>query len=223
MITISGYTTHEKENITNLCRLLGAHIQNSLSLKKNGELAANTHLICAKNSGPKYLAAVTWRMPVVGVDWLIDCCVTGSKASEEKYSVEAPRDMGELIRALAAIRQNEADSSLGGSEALKASYGLVARRSGLGATEQADVTAEVAGSWQARSFLGEDTAQQLSESRGNQSDTSLTAANESKKPRLDQSKSERFDGVFSCLNCCKQKLEFRVGIPYIFGFFTKKP
>lgn len=78
VITISGYTSHEKDNIANLCKLLGAKIQNSLSLKRIGEMLANTHLICNKAIGPKYIAAKSWHLPVIGIHWIIDCCVTGS-------------------------------------------------------------------------------------------------------------------------------------------------
>ncbi len=124
---------------------------------------------------------MTWRMPVVGVDWLIDCCVTGNKAVEEKYSIETPRDMKELIKALDAIRQNEADSSIGGSEGYKASYGMTEKKSNLTVS---DVTVDKPQDYVVAS-------EKLSDSCGNQSDTSLTGSNESKKPRLDQSKSNK--------------------------------
>jgi len=85
VITVSGFSSHEKDNITILCRLLGAQMQQSLSLKRTAEVLANTHLICNKAIGPKYVAAKSWGMPVVGSDWVIDCCVTGRLGLEQGF------------------------------------------------------------------------------------------------------------------------------------------
>lgn len=106
VITISGYGQYEKDNIANLCKLLGAHTQPSLSLKKTNEIQVNTHLICKQAIGPKYIAAKTWNLPIVCAEWVIECCVTGMKADEKKYSVENQELIHkDLVEALAKIRQ----------------------------------------------------------------------------------------------------------------------
>jgi hypothetical protein len=87
--------------------LLGAHIQKSFSLKITNDIKKNTHLICETANGPKYAAAKSWNLPAVGVDWLIESCVTGIKADETKFRVENQGTNTDLIEALDRIRRNE--------------------------------------------------------------------------------------------------------------------
>jgi hypothetical protein len=53
------------------------------------------------------LAAKSWNLPAVGVDWLIESCVTGIKADEAKFRVENQGTSTDLIEALDRIRRNE--------------------------------------------------------------------------------------------------------------------
>ena len=108
MITVSGFNQPERDTVTTLCQVLGAHCQQSFSLKHAQSILPNTHLVCKLATGPKYAAAVTWNIPVVCVEWLIDTCVSGTKADERKYSFEnTPFYQKELYDAVTKIRQSE--------------------------------------------------------------------------------------------------------------------
>ena len=176
VITISGFNAYEKDNISNFCQLLGATIQQSLSLKRTAAIMANTHLICKTAIGPKYIAAKSWQLPIVCVEWLVECCVTGMKANEKTYSFDNQRDMKELIKNLASIRRKD-ESYLSNSyndSDNKASYGLVKNNN----NKQPDVNT----SHSMTSKHGCATVEQ------NLNDSSFTSHNESKKPRLEKSK-----------------------------------
>jgi hypothetical protein len=97
----------EKDQVGNICKLLGAHVQKQFSLKNSNEIKANTHLICEIANGPKYLAAKSWNLPAVGIDWLIESCVTGIKADEAKFTIENQGSNTDFIEALDRIRRNE--------------------------------------------------------------------------------------------------------------------
>lgn len=145
-------------------------------------MLANTHLICNKAIGPKYIAAKSWHMPIVGSDWVIDCCVTGNKADEEKYSIDNQRDPRELIKALAAIRQTEANET----NMSTTSYGM-----GKGNETAVGDNATLVGDSKTipmpESFLEVPEVQENAEPQ-NHNDSSLTAHNDSKRIRLDRSK-----------------------------------
>ena len=107
VITISGYNNNEKEMIGNFCKLLGAVLQNSLSLKEQPSgLKANTHLISKLASGPKYSAAKSWRIPILSPEWLVDCCITGIKAEENKYLLDHDYNYQDLFDFAAKCRKN---------------------------------------------------------------------------------------------------------------------
>lgn len=173
VITVSSYAAHEKDTVINLLKLLGATVQNSLSLKKTPEILANTHLVCKSAAGPKYVAAKSWHMPIVGVDWIIECCVTGNRAPEDKFSITSARDKTELIKALASIRELESDSTYAASENCKASFSN---------THTEETTLNI------QPF--EEVSNEATNETKNANNSSLTCPNESKKPRLDKSKSK---------------------------------
>ncbi|CAF0961216.1 unnamed protein product [Brachionus calyciflorus] len=165
VITISSYDQSEKENITNLCKLLGAHTQSSFSLKKSNDIQVNTHLICNQTVGPKYIAAKTWNMPVVCAEWVIECCVTGMKADENKYSVENQKSIqNDLIEALSKIRRQNEDMCTNSSYNSKANN-----------------TCSKSMNVSVNDFQNEH----------NPNDSSLTCHNESKKPRLDDDEEDQ--------------------------------
>ncbi len=116
VITISGFSQIERDVITTLCQTLGAHCQQSLSLKHQAAILPNTHLVCRQSVGPKYVAAKSWGLPVVCPEWLVETCVTGSRTEESKYSIEnTPLYQRELIEALAKIRQTNEEMSTNNS------------------------------------------------------------------------------------------------------------
>jgi hypothetical protein len=60
-----------------------------------------------KNSdGPEYTASKTWKILDVSIDWLIDSCVRGVKADENKYSIVSGNNYEEFIQYLDKIRRN---------------------------------------------------------------------------------------------------------------------
>lgn len=113
VVTISGIEQQEKDNISKLCEALGALVQKSLSSKNTGSFKQNTHLICKEPIGPKYDAARNWKMPVVYPEWAIECCVTGVRVEEAKFSVESGHNAAstQLIEILNKIRTNNDDAA----------------------------------------------------------------------------------------------------------------
>jgi hypothetical protein len=63
--------------------------QEVFSKKKNAErnAEASTHLLCPTPTGPKYNAAVKWKLPVVSKDWLLACAEQGIRVAEEPYLI----------------------------------------------------------------------------------------------------------------------------------------
>ena len=115
VITVSGFAGDDREIIANLCRLLGAHVQASLTIsRKNKDIMPNTHLICKTANGPKFVAARSWNLPVVGVEWLVETCVLGQRAPEAEFFIEndPPFDTRQFIDNLDRVRRND-DSYLG--------------------------------------------------------------------------------------------------------------
>lgn len=174
VITISGYGQNERDNIANICKHLGAQTQQSLSLKSTNDVMANTHLICFKPIGPKYIAAKSWNLPVVCAEWIVECCVMGMKADESKYCTENQELIQkDLVEALAKIRkQNE-------EMCTNSSYGNTTKANNVSMS---------------RSMLASNR-QDLSMAEHNPNDSSLTCHNESKKPRLDERDMEQDDYV----------------------------
>ena len=95
-----------KEELSNICKQLGAHVNDNLMLRKRDNKMANTHLICHSANGPKYEAAKGKQ--VVGIGWLIESCVFGVKADERRYKFENQESGNEdhgLIEALDRLRR----------------------------------------------------------------------------------------------------------------------
>lgn len=162
VITISGIDQPERDNIARLCEAIGARVQKSLSSKATGQFLPNTHLICREPLGPKYEAAKNWKIPIVYPEWAIDCCVTGVRVEEDKFSVENGHNAlaTQLIEILDGIRTNSyEDDDDEDSNATRT-------------RNEASITQQ---------------QQQMQQSSNNLNDSSFTAnKNESKKPRLEE-------------------------------------
>ncbi len=172
VITISGYGGAEKDNISNLCKLLGAHTQQSLSLKRANDILPNTHLICNQSFGPKYVAAKSWNLPIVSMEWVVGCCAAGSRIPEEHYSIEKQHvNRAELIENLAAMRRYRDEQST--------TFNTTARRS-LNRTNTNNTTLN-----NNEKSLDE-TVPVDNQDQKNMNDSSLSYPNETKKPRLDK-------------------------------------
>ena len=184
---MSGYSSHEKDNIANFCKLLGAYVQQSFSLKDqpNG-IRANTHLISKQMHGPKYTAAKTWKKPVVTPEWLVECCITGIKADEEKYLIESKYSYNDLIQFSAKVRKNEptqTNSSFGGGGGGGGNNNSLSKR---------DITNEsTLSEYLNNSNSHRGSGKNEEEYQTNSNDLSLSFHNESKKPRLDHSTTNR--------------------------------
>jgi hypothetical protein len=177
VITVSGYSNHEKDNIGNFCKLLGALVQQSLSLKDqpNG-IRANTHLISKQMNGPKYTAAKTWKKPVVTPEWLVECCITGIKAVEEKYLIENQYNHSDLMEFAAKVRKNEQSQT-------NTSYG--------GTSNSNKKEMEISNDSTLAEYLNSSSNRAHEKNQDvtleEPHDLSLSFHNESKKPRLDNS------------------------------------
>lgn len=90
VITISGYSSYERNFLKNLIEVLGGYHQEQFSRitsEANG-VVASTHLISDKASGKKYQAALKWRLPAVNKDWLLECAKMGVRVPETDYVIE---------------------------------------------------------------------------------------------------------------------------------------
>jgi hypothetical protein len=112
VITISGFSQLERDVVTVFCATLGAHCQQSLSMKHADTILPNTHLVCRQAAGPKYTAAKSWGLPVVCPEWLVESCVGGTRAEEQKYTIDnTPLYQRELMEAVDKIRRSCEDLS----------------------------------------------------------------------------------------------------------------
>ena len=184
---MSGYASHEKENIVNFCNLLGAYVQQSLSLKNQANgIKGNTHLISKQMNGPKYTAAKSWKKPVVTPEWLVECCITGIKADEAKYLIENNYSYNDLIAFAAKVRKNEPTqtNSSFGSGAVGGTNNLSRRNLNNDST-----LAEYLNSSNNHRESGNN--QEEGDETTHSMDLSLSFQNDSKKPRLDHSTTKK--------------------------------
>jgi hypothetical protein len=180
VITISGLFPNDKDNVANLCKHLGAHVQSSLSVKDTAQYKRNTHLICNQASGPKYEAARNWKMPIVFPEWAVESCVTGMKAEESKYSVESGVNTHstQLIEALSKIRINCDDTGMFTNSMCATNE--ISMNGGASSYGSAAAAGDV--SMNTRQMM-----MMMSQGKENAADLSSPMAKyESKKPRLDQ-------------------------------------
>lgn len=168
VITISGIEQQEKDNLTKLCEALGACVQKSLSSKNTGQFRQNTHLICKEPIGPKFEAAKAWKVPIVYPEWVVECCVTGIRADEEKFSVENGHNAlaaTQLLQILDRIRTNADEAEESNTTTVAEDY-----------RDQTGVSS------------GGDLSMAQSKHKCGLNDSSLSASkSESKKPRLEES------------------------------------
>lgn len=198
MITISGYANDEKDNIGNFCKLLGAFVQQSLSLKdQQSGIRANTHLISKLMTGPKYSAAKSWKKPIVTPEWLVDCCITGIKADEAKYFIENQYSYKDLMENVAKVRKNEenlTNSSYGGGTNPSSNKAAVETTNDSCLAEYLNSSKNVFDERPKEKLVQKKLSETLQNEEtinenepANKNDLSLSFHNESKKPRLDES------------------------------------
>jgi hypothetical protein len=169
VITISGYVSYEKETISSLCQLVGAVTQSSFSSKMSKDIYPNTHLICKTADGPKYTASKTWKIPAVSIEWLIDSCVSGVKADENKYSIASGNKYEEFIQNLDKIRRNMAFS----------------QQNQTTINEDRSLTTTIVNTDSPLVNDGNETVEFESPKNNNANNSSLLSYSASKKPRLD--------------------------------------
>lgn len=190
MVTISGIEQQEKDNISKLCEALGALVQKSLSSKNTGSFKQNTHLICKEPIGPKYDAARNWKMPVVYPEWAIECCVTGVRVEEAKFSVESGHNAAstQLIEILNKIRTNNDDAA--SSAANNTGAAAMAAEGGEDATTGGQEEEEEEEEMHSRNMTGpsaDETSMVNQMQKSGLNDSSFSASkSESKKPRLEE-------------------------------------
>ncbi|XP_044258153.1 DNA topoisomerase 2-binding protein 1 isoform X2 [Tribolium madens] len=87
IVTISGYTSFERNFLKELIEALGGTSQEQFArvhcIDKN--VQASTHLVSLEADGKKYQAAVKWGLPVVKKDWLFECAKSGKREPEDEF------------------------------------------------------------------------------------------------------------------------------------------
>ncbi|CAI0425100.1 unnamed protein product [Linum tenue] len=111
IISSTGYSIKERENIMTMVRLMGSQFSKILVSHET------THLICYKNKGPKYDVARRYQIKIVNLRWLEDCLRTWKLLPEDEYS-KSGYEM-ELMEA--EVRDSEDDVSDGTSLKLRTS------------------------------------------------------------------------------------------------------
>ncbi|RZC32583.1 DNA topoisomerase 2-binding protein 1-B, partial [Asbolus verrucosus] len=89
VVTISGYTTFERNFLKELIEELGGDCQEQFARIQCSEkgVSASTHLVSLEASGKKYAAAVKWGLPVVSKEWLLECAKTGRGVPVEDFLI----------------------------------------------------------------------------------------------------------------------------------------
>ena len=82
-ISISGFEGLEREHISRLITFLGGTCTERFSRK-------NTHLICFRPQGPKFVHASKWSIPVIEVHWLYACATEGTALPIGGFIVSVP-------------------------------------------------------------------------------------------------------------------------------------
>ncbi|KAL5504090.1 DPB11 [Sanghuangporus vaninii] len=80
VVHISGLIPSEKTPSVRLLKAIGATVTDQLSRR-------NTHLICPCGSGPKFIKALEWRIPVLSLQWLFDTVKSGKIHDADNYLV----------------------------------------------------------------------------------------------------------------------------------------
>ncbi|KAI8926198.1 hypothetical protein BC831DRAFT_457355 [Entophlyctis helioformis] len=76
--SVSGYPTDLRQSIEQRVLDLGGAFTHNLSRDC-------THLICGQPTGRKYEFATEWKLHVVSVDWLTECCKAHGRVDEDQY------------------------------------------------------------------------------------------------------------------------------------------
>ncbi|KAL5526618.1 DPB11 [Sanghuangporus sanghuang] len=80
VVHISGLIPSEKTPSVRLLRAIGTTVTDQLSRR-------NTHLICPCGSGPKFMKALEWGIPVLSLQWLFDTVKSGEIHGVDNYVV----------------------------------------------------------------------------------------------------------------------------------------
>ncbi len=87
VVGISNYSGRERSFISKLAVALGMTSQEVFAKRDKRGAKKNTHLICKSPEGTKYDAAISWGLPVVNKDWLLQCLIHKTWVSEEPFWV----------------------------------------------------------------------------------------------------------------------------------------
>ncbi|XP_075216325.1 mutagen-sensitive 101 isoform X2 [Lycorma delicatula] len=89
VISLSIYTSVERQFLSELVVALGALCQETFARKTNINkgVRGSTHLVTPSSGSSKYNAALKWNIPVVTKNWLLACAKHGTKVSETPYLV----------------------------------------------------------------------------------------------------------------------------------------
>ena len=99
--SVSIYSGSERAICYELLRMMGAKCTKKLSRK-------NTHLICQKPEGPKFVKAQEWKLIVCDLDWLTQCVLVADRkrgqsrlplqqSQDEIPRVETPEEQSENV------------------------------------------------------------------------------------------------------------------------------
>ncbi|XP_071479717.1 DNA topoisomerase 2-binding protein 1-like [Diadema antillarum] len=88
VLSISQYSSLERDCLLHIAELLGARCQEYFVRKAVNNLEANTHLLLRDPEGTKYMAAKKWKVPAVTTEWLLACARTGQRQAEKDYLVD---------------------------------------------------------------------------------------------------------------------------------------
>lgn len=84
-ITTTNYLGSERTFVRELLQYLGAEYLNTLAKCAPN---ASSHLVCKTPNGKKYLAAISWGIPVIDCRWLLACLQTDSRVDEKEFLVK---------------------------------------------------------------------------------------------------------------------------------------
>ncbi|XP_071943540.1 DNA topoisomerase 2-binding protein 1-like isoform X2 [Antedon mediterranea] len=88
VLTVSQYIGVERDCLLHIATLLGATCQEYLSRKAKNNVKANTHLLLKDPEGTKYDAAKKWKIPAVGIGWILECAQQCRHADEDNYLID---------------------------------------------------------------------------------------------------------------------------------------
>ncbi|CAA7036819.1 unnamed protein product [Microthlaspi erraticum] len=88
--TVTGYHGEERFKLIKLISHCGGNYVGRMS-------SANTHLVCWKFEGPKYILAKKLNTIVVNHQWVEECIRQGKRVPEAPYILESGEEVGPLV------------------------------------------------------------------------------------------------------------------------------